>query len=356
MTVGSAARASREVAALTEFLDLRGARLADVYGAGGAGVLTQRRRLLGLPTPGRVSSGGACQLVRAADGWIAVSLARPDDVSSVPAWLGESAMPAGDDPWAAVAAAVRERSAVDVVERAIVLGLPCAVVGEQDDRRRTVVETLGDAAPRPLAGARVVDLASLWAGPLAAFVLGRLGAEVIKMESTTRPDGGRHHPTFFDALHGGNEFVQLDLSNARGREQLRQLLTSADVVIEGSRPRALEQLGVDTRSIVRQGPQVWLSITGHGRSGDAAHRVGFGDDAAAAGGLVEWVGDEPRFAGDALADPLAGLTAAVAIVSALERGGRHLVDVALSRVAAAAGTDLHPDAGEEPPDPPGDDW
>ena len=85
------------------------------------------------------------------------------------------------------------------------------------------------------------------------------------------------------------------------------------MVIEGSRPRALEQLGIDARSIVRHGPQVWVSITGHGRDGANTMRVGFGDDAAAAGGLVDWVDGTPHFVGDAVADPLAGLTAAMAV-------------------------------------------
>ena len=175
----------------------------------------------------------------------------------------------------------------------------------------------------------MVNLASLWAGPLTGQLLHRLGAQVTKVESIGRPDGGRRHPEFFDQLHAGADFVTVDWSTDAGRARLRELLESADVVIEGSRPWALEQLGIDARAVVRHGPQVWVSITGHGRDGEHAMRVGFGDDAAAAGGLVDWIDGTPRFVGDAVADPLAGLTAAVAVVDALEAGGRVLLDVAL---------------------------
>lgn len=325
------------VAAQTALLDDRGAALTDQFGAGGRGLLTDRARMLGLPPAGTISSGRACRLLRAADGWIAISLARRDDITAIPAWL-EDGVEEGDllgDPWTLVEERVRSRSAVELVERGALLGLGCSVVGEQTDRRRTIAETIGSAPPRTVTGARVVNLASLWAGPLAGQLLHRLGAQVTKVESVRRPDGGRLHAGFFDVLHAGAEFVTLDWSTDGGRDRLRDILQSADVVIEGSRPRALEQLGIDARSVVRHGPQVWVSITGHGRDGANAMRVGFGDDATAAGGLVDWIDGIPHFVGDAVADPLAGLTATVAVVEALDAGGRWLLDVGLSRVAAS---------------------
>ncbi len=328
----------RCVAALTARLDARGADLAGPFGADGRRLLTERARLLGLPPAGRVSSGGACRLLRAADGWIAVSLARPDDVAAIPAWLDDDvAAPdaPGDDVWAVVEDRVRSRSTIDLSARGSLLGMACSVVGEQTDPRPVIVEALGPAGPRAVAGLRVVNLAALWAGPLTGHLLHRLGARVTKVESRGRPDGARQHAEFFDGLHDGVEFVTLDFSTGRDRARLRDLLESADVVIEGSRPRALQQLGIDARSIVRHGPQVWVSITGHGRTGANAMRVGFGDDAAAAGGLVDWVDGTPHFVGDAVADPLTGLTAAVAVAESLEAGGRSLIDIALSRVAAS---------------------
>lgn len=80
---------------------------------------------------------------------------------------------------------------------------------------------------------------------------------------------------------------------------------------------------------------VWIAVTGHGWSGASGERIGFGDDCAAAGGLVRW--DErgaPQFMGDALADPLTGLSSAIAGLEALSLGGGYLVDAALAQTAA----------------------
>jgi crotonobetainyl-CoA:carnitine CoA-transferase CaiB-like acyl-CoA transferase len=185
-----------------------------------------------------------------------------------------------------------------------------------------------------LAGAPlVVDLSSLWAGPLCARLLADAGARVVKVESVARPDGARSGPAaFYDRLHAGHRSVAVDFATAAGREALRRLVAAADVVIEASRPRALAQLGVDAAAAVRGGVRVWVSITGYGRGHDG---VAFGDDAAVAGGLVAWAPDgRPRFAGDAVADPLTGLAAAGATRSALRSGGGWLLDVSMSHVAA----------------------
>jgi crotonobetainyl-CoA:carnitine CoA-transferase CaiB-like acyl-CoA transferase len=182
----------------------------------------------------------------------------------------------------------------------------------------------------------VVDLSALWAGPLCGQLLQQGGARVVKVESTTRPDGARlGPPAFFDLLHAGQECVGLDFRSTAGRAKLRRLLMRADVVIEASRPRALDQLGVGAEDILApDGPRVWVSITGFGRSASGARRVAFGDDAAVAGGLVVWDGDAPCFCADAIADPATGLLAATAVLIALGRGGRWLLDIALSGVAA----------------------
>ena len=93
------------------------------------------------------------------------------------------------------------------------------------------------------------------------------------------------------------------------------------------------------------GPQVWISITGYGRC-ESAHRVAFGDDAAAAGGLVARTGAGPLFCADAIADPLTGLTAAEACVDKLRSGGRWLLDVSMAAVSVGfAGATLPVPAG-----------
>jgi crotonobetainyl-CoA:carnitine CoA-transferase CaiB-like acyl-CoA transferase len=271
-----------------------------------------------------------------------LSLARVDDVGLLPAWLERDLD--GPDVWSELRKVVADSAVDELVARAVLLGLPCSRVGEVDDARPAIAERVAEARPRTIDGAIVVDLAALWAGPLAGDVLSRLGARLITVESIRRPDGGRRARRFFEALHGRSESVALDLTDADGCATLRRLLARADVVIEGSRPRALEQMGIDVRSVLagERGPRVWLSITAHGRGEGGRERVGFGDDAAAAGGLVGSVDATPRFVADAVADPLTGLTAAVAAAQLLERGGRWLVDVALARTArAASGGWLH---------------
>ncbi len=326
-------RLVREAAGLVAFLDARGAGLAGLVGAAGVGLLGERAAVLGLTPSGTTSCGGAGRLLRSADGWVAVTMARADDIAAIPAWLGTGI---GEAPWDSIEVAVRSETSDQLVGQAIELGLACAAVGEVVDSRPVLMEPHGPAPPRPLAGTVVANLASLWAGPLAGDVLARLGARVITIESSTRPDGARNQPPFFEALHGRCESVALELNTDRGRGQLRQLLTSVDVVVEGSRPRALEQMGVDAHVLTRSGPKLWVTITGYGRDLPLGYRVGFGDDSAAAGGLVGWVGEAPTFLADAVADPLTGLTVAATIAQLLEASGRWLVDVALSRVAAGA--------------------
>ncbi|HEV2310640.1 MAG TPA: CoA transferase, partial [Acidimicrobiia bacterium] len=121
-----------------------------------------------------------------------------------------------------------------------------------------------------------------------------------------------------------------------GRDRLRALIGRADVVIEASRPRALAQLGIDADAAVRTRPGLtWVSITAYGRTGPSSNRVGFGDDAAAAAGLL--ARDDagtPVFCGDAIADPVAGLVAALGAADSLVRGGGVVVDVSLAGTAA----------------------
>jgi CoA-transferase family III len=201
----------------------------------------------------------------------------------------------------------------------------------------------GTRIAAPLAGARldgavVADLSSMWAGPLCARLLGLAGADVIKIESPSRPDGARSgNGEFFDWLHGGHRSVAADFGTRAGRTVLASLLAAADIVIEASRPRALAALGLAPDMVPRRPGQVWLSITGYGRS--APERVAFGDDAAVAGGLVGWTTGpscpEPVFCADAVADPLAGVCGALAVARSRSAGGGELIDLSMRDVAAA---------------------
>jgi len=312
-------------------------------------LLGERAALAGLRRQGDRSCGSATRLLPAGDGWLALSLARPTDVELLAAWLG-NAVTWTENPWSSVAPAVADRSGAELEARAALLGLPVAVLPQGRDHTPAagngdaspasdlpaVATPFGDATPAPLDELLVVDLSSLWAGPLCAQLLGFAGARVVKVESTRRPDGARFGPpVFFDLLHAGQESVAVDFTTPAGRDDLRRLLEAADVVIEASRPRALQQLGIDAEALLHNGrPRLWLSITGYGRTGDAAQRVAFGDDGAVAGGLVVRDNDGPCFCADAIADPLTGLVAAAAVLDAAAAGGRWLLDVSLRRVAA----------------------
>jgi hypothetical protein len=272
-----------------------------------------------------------------ADGWMALNLARPDDVAAVEA-LVEG--PVGDDPWATVEAVAAGGSAANLVERAQLLGIPAAVLGSAAGGLATSVTSAHwppASAAAGLEGRRVADLSALWAGPLAARILAAAGADVVKVESPSRPDGARQTPAFYDWLHPlDQELVAVDLATDAGRRRLHQVLHEADVVISSSRSRALRQLGIDPASCGARDGRVWLSITGYGLDRDW---VAFGDDAAVAGGLVAWDGNGgPVFCGDAIADPLSGLWGALEVMRAVGAGGGVVVDVAMAGVAAAMGT------------------
>lgn len=303
-------------------------------------LLGERAAIAGLHRNGDTSCGGATQLLRSADAHVAVSLARESDIELVPAWM--EAGPGPSDPsdvWQWIAELARDRTAATLVERARLLGIPCSALGEVSPGTLWSVARLDAGSPpaavssKPVEEMVVVDLSSLWAGPLCAHVLALAGMRVIKVESTTRPDGARLGPaSFYDLLHGGHESVALDFADLADIDALRRLIAKADVVIEGSRPRALAQLGIDAAAA--DGPTVWVSITGHGRTGVAADRVGFGDDTAVAGGLVTWDDDGPCFLADAVADPLTGLLTASHALFHIRRGGRWLIDIPLAHVAA----------------------
>ncbi|MET7736646.1 CoA transferase [Streptomyces sp. NPDC005402] len=292
-----------------------------------AGALFERAELAGFRLPARVSAGGSCQLLATADGWAAVNLARPDDHAALPALLALLGAPR-----AGLRTAARRTGATELVRSAQMLGMAAAALGsERGDRAPVRAERHGQSRPRDLTGLKVVDLSALWAGPLCARLLGLAGARVVKVESTTRPDGARFgHPDFYRRLHEGHASLVLDFASGA----LAGALADADVVVEASRPRALRRLGAHAEEFLTARPgRVWVSITGYGRDDD---RIAFGDDAAIAGGLAgsDRHGD-PVFLGDALADPVTGLYAAHAVARSLARGGGELLCVSMAACAAA---------------------
>jgi crotonobetainyl-CoA:carnitine CoA-transferase CaiB-like acyl-CoA transferase len=159
---------------------------------------------------------------------------------------------------------------------------------------------------------------------------------VVQVESRSRPDRTRSSsPAFFDLIHAGHERVTLDLETKPGVGALWRLLEEADVVLESSRPRALVQLGISAEEVVRATGAAWVSITAYGRDSRWQNRVGFGDDVACAAGLTARDESGPVFCGDAIADPLAGLHAAVVALAAVVSGRGGLFNVSMRDVVAA---------------------
>jgi crotonobetainyl-CoA:carnitine CoA-transferase CaiB-like acyl-CoA transferase len=194
----------------------------------------------------------------------------------------------------------------------------------------------------------------MWAGPLCGQLLARAGATVVKVESPARPDGTRAgRPAFFGWMNSGKLSYAVDFSEPSG---VRQLLEAADVVIESSRPAALARRRLGPPDITPRDGRVWLRITGHGTGGERADWVAFGDDAAVSGGLVGNEAQGPVFCGDAIADPLTGLHAALAAVESLNRGGGELIEMSMAAVAATyAGCPRQPEthwAAPPRPSPP----
>lgn len=291
-----------------------------------ASLLTGRAAMLGLTRCGRLSPGGASRLLAARDGHCALTLSRADDIDAVPALL--QADEVATDPWPELQRWAATRPVAELVDRAGLLDIPAAALGEAAPTPARIRVNGARSAPRAARGLLVADLSSMWAGPLCGRLLARAGATVVKVESPRRPDGtrGGHRP-FFDWVNGEKLCYELDFDTHA--DELRELLAVSDIVIEGSRPAALARRGLGLDDVAPRAGRIWLQVTGYD-----GLRPGFGDDAAVAGGLVGTSADGPVFCGDAIADPLSGLEAALAVAESLGRGGGELIRVSMAGVAA----------------------
>jgi hypothetical protein len=299
-------------------------------------LLGERAALAGLQRRAPWNLTVTCRSIRSHDGWFVLNLARADDVSAVPALIERDVRDGEGTAWTSVRRWARTVKAAEAVERAQLLGMPAGVVPVEPPRVEMPVryERIMPGDPthgRPL----VVDMSALWAGPLCANLLGMAGARVIKVEAPNRLDGFRAGcPPMFDLLHAGHESVLVDFRSDSAR--LVRLIEQADIVIASCRPRALEQMGIDPVEVCRRSPTTWVGITAYDRRGVWSNRVGFGDDVAMTAGLtVRSAVGAPMPCGDAIADPLAGIHAAVGALGSYLRGGSGLVDVAMHDVVAA---------------------
>ncbi len=298
-------------------------------------MLTGRAWARGSVRRGATSVGGHCQLVRAADSWVAINLARPGDLELLPALTDGKVFfdPAAADPdanpdhhaamWSGLREFARHRTGSQLASSAQRLGIPAGELRSDPgpDRLPWTIHRLGESVRNGPRRPRVVDFSALWSGPLCAHLLGRCGAHVVKVEDVGRPDGARHgDPWLFEQLHRHHDQLVLDFRNPT---DLRAL-------------RALAALGFSPAQFLGERPgRTWVSITGYGRSRPRSDWVAFGDDAAVAGGLVGRSGaSSPVFCADAVADPISGLCAATGALASVAQGGGHLVDCSMQASSA----------------------
>src|SRR3954452_16266245 len=212
-------------------------------------------------------------------------------------------------------------------------------------------EERGAFGPQPLSGLRVVDLSRVLAGPLCTMILGDLGADVIKVERPRTGDDTRTWgPPFVDgeaayflSLNRNKRSVAVDLSAEESASTVRALIGGADVVIENFRPGVMESFGLSLEEFREELPRlVTCTLTAFGED-PAETRPGYDIIMQALSGLMSVTGEpdgEPVKVGVALLDVIAGLYAAIGILSALSErnrtgAGRH-VSVSLFDAAAGA--------------------
>lgn len=222
--------------------------------------------------------------------------------------------------------------------------------------------------PGALAGLHVIEVATYIPGPLCTQILLGLGARVTKVE---RPGGDplRAMPPLdaagqsplFAALNAGKQLVELDLKSAAGAAELRALAATADVLLDGLRPGALERLGLGPQGLGELNQRlIYCAISGFGLA-DEAGRAGHDLNFMALSGYLAMsgVGGSAAMPGAQLADMVSGLTAATAILAALQaraRDGRgRLIDAPMHEAArwlmspwlaaARAGLEVAPEPG-----------
>jgi len=223
----------------------------------------------------------------------------------------------------------------------------------------------------PLAGVRVVDLTTSYAGPVATMYLGDMGADVIKVERPERGDDSRGwgppfvggESAWFLAANRNKRSVGVDLGSPEGLEVLMALLGSADVFIESFNPAKLERMGLDPGALRERFPRlIYCAMSGFGLDGPDCALPGYDLVAQARSGMMSVTGEAegmPQRVSTALSDIVAGTVAAFAVAAALRRQALTdegeiidvtLLDADLSLMAPRVGSFL---AGEPEPRPSG---
>jgi hypothetical protein len=204
--------------------------------------------------------------------------------------------------------------------------------------------TIPSTARRPLAGVRVLDLTKVLAGPVATRALAMLGADVIRVDAADWAE-----PSVSQDTTIGKRCVHIDGRSVDGRNQLQQLLRSADMFVHGYRPGALDALGLgaDRRRDMNPG-MVEVSLNAYGHSGPWQHRRGFDSVVQmscgiAEAGMVQWDRDRPTPLPVQALDHVTGYLMAAAAIKAWTRkvetgcGSTHRTSLARTAVALMAG-------------------
>ncbi|MBP7283324.1 MAG: CoA transferase, partial [Leptospiraceae bacterium] len=196
----------------------------------------------------------------------------------------------------------------------------------------------------PLVGVKVIDLSLLLPGPLCSMYLADMGAEVIKIENPRAYDGTRAMvksekglPGLFFMTNRNKKAITLNLKKEQSKEILFKLLEDADILLEGFRPDALDEMGIGYSVLKEKFPRlIYCGISGYGTSGVYKHWAGHDGNYLALAGVLDQLGgrDKPSLAGFQLADIGGGtLTAVAAILAALysrEKTGRgQKIDVSM---------------------------
>jgi crotonobetainyl-CoA:carnitine CoA-transferase CaiB-like acyl-CoA transferase len=206
---------------------------------------------------------------------------------------------------------------------------------------------------RPLDGIRVIDFTAWWAGPAAGHVLASLGADVVKVESTKRPDLMRYSATrppsedlwwewgpIYHGANNGKRGITLDLTRPEGVALVEQLVARSDVVIENFTPRVMENFGLDWDALHAVNPRLVMTrMPAYGLDGPWRDRTGFAQTMEAITGMAWVTGwpDGPPVLPRGPCDPLAALHAVFATMLALRdretSGEGRLVEVTMIEAA-----------------------
>lgn len=187
--------------------------------------------------------------------------------------------------------------------------------------------------PLPLEGVRVADFSWYAAGPYCTLMLGMLGAEVIRLESRTKPDSHRkEHPVYgrnyvapYDQLLSNRLSAAMNLKEPRARELARELVAKSDIVVENFRPGVMAKLGLQYSDLTRvRSDLIMLSLSASGQTGPDSGISGYAPIFAALGGLgfLSGFSDGPPLEMRNSMDHVCGLAGALAVLGALVQRGR----------------------------------